>query len=190
LEAKVKINVQEWKKLHTVATTHDVSYYNTRPLRQFFGVREHDFGTSYYTFKGLVDAERGDKFAASSVATNHRRAEGEYKTSEEQAAKYRAAFAAWDSYGVPREVLFDMVDRTEQLLKEIGNLTRPGRGVFRPEDFKGGSTSFETWVHALRAHSRGRVHFKGKTLEQQEALIQAALKAAPMVFSKVLEVSP
>jgi hypothetical protein len=63
--------------------------------------------------------------------------------------------------------------------KTFAPLSYAGR-VFLPSDFKSGVCSPLHWIYVVRAHARGKVHFKGKTLEEQGAYVQKILEHAPV----------
>lgn len=73
---------------------------------------------------------------------------------------------------------------------ETGRLHAPGK-VFKAEDFKGGACSPLTWVYVLRAHFRKvpRIHLRC-TLDEQAAMMEAALREAPTLFAGLFSVEP
>jgi len=70
---------------------------------------------------------------------------------------------------------------------EAGRLHGPGK-VFKATDFRGGATSPLTWVYVLRAHFRKvpRLHLR-RTLDEQRAMLDAALREAPTLFAGLLD---
>lgn len=75
-------------------------------------------------------------------------------------------------------------------LLEAGRLHIPGK-VFKTADFKGGAVSPLTWVYVLRAHYRKvpRLHLR-RTLDEQAAMLAAALREAPTLLGGLLEPAP
>ena len=66
-------------------------------------------------------------------------------------------------------------------LYKLSSPSAPGWGIYVPDDFKGGTCHAATWFYAARAHARGKVHLKGRTLEEQGVFIERFLKFAPVL---------
>lgn len=66
----------------------------------------------------------------------------------------------------------------------------PKVAIFRVDDFKGGTVKESTWIYAIRAHLRGKVHLKGKTLEEQGVFIEKALARCPLLLGCLVEEKP
>ena len=69
---------------------------------------------------------------------------------------------------------------------EAARLRVPGH-VFKTEDFRGGAVDPTTWLYAMRAHYRKvpRLHLR-RTLDEQAALLEKALSAAPTLLAGLL----
>ena len=105
----------------------------------------------------------------------------------------RAALALLDAGvegRVSKEAAHDRWTLNMNCLLEAGRLHVPGK-VFKTADFKGGATSPLTWVYVLRAHCRKvpRLHLR-RTLDEQGAMLEAALREAPTLFAGLFEPSP
>ena len=77
-------------------------------------------------------------------------------------------------------------DRYRKAHCELSALETPGK-VYKHEDFKGGCVHPASFIYALRAHLRAnpRVHFHGKTLEQQELWLKKALEHSQVLRSVI-----
>jgi len=104
----------------------------------------------------------------------------------------RAALALLDAGvegRVSKEAAHDRWTMNMNCLLEAGRLHVPGK-VFKTADFKGGATSPLTWVYVLRAHCRKvpRLHLR-RTLDEQGAMLAAALREAPTLLAGLLDAS-
>lgn len=71
-------------------------------------------------------------------------------------------------------------DTTSNMYKLVSP-SAPGHGIYGPEDFKGGACDAATWFYVVRAHARGKVHLKGRTLEEQGVFVERFMKFAPLM---------
>lgn len=186
-----KLNIDKWNKLRLALERTGASYVNDAPLFKAMGIPVFDWRT-----RGLLkaiassktaDADRARRNAESHIELYRGYAAGKYNVKPEDQHVYAAVLADWDEGKLDPLALAEAFTQQDAICKEALYLTQPKRGVFHASDFKGGTVDLITWLYALRSHCRGRVHFKGKTSEQQEYFIQKALEKAPLLLGALLE---
>ena len=186
-----KLNIEKWNKLRMALERKGASYMNDAPLFRAMGIPVFDWRTRSL-LKAIVsaktaDTEQGRRRAESHIELYRGYAAGKYNVKPEDQQAYAAVLADWDTSKLDPQELAETFARQDAICKEALFLTQPKRGVFHADDFRGGSVDLITWLYALRAHCRGRLHFKGKTIEQQENFIKQAVEKAPLLLGALLE---
>lgn len=181
----MKLDTNKWFELYRDAVL-EVKYpWEIRgALLRRHGVREvpRDEWPVWLVLRDVTLGNRGGTMRMPAIAlleSFRGRADGRYHTDPASASAYRNALMLYDTSSVAPEAFVSVVDATEAIDKEIAALRALGKGS------KKGVYEIATWAHALRAHSRGRVHFHGKTLEEQADLVAKALAAAPTILGGV-----
>lgn len=126
--------------------------------------------------------------AAKSLAELRARLDGTKKPAyvqEEKLPRMREVLADIDAGRTTLDAVAERSKQADLRNSDMMHLRGP-RPIFSKDEFKGGAISAISWLYALRAHSRGKVHFHKKTLEQQGEWLEKAIKAAPKMFDGLL----
>jgi hypothetical protein len=188
-----KLNVEKWNKMRLALEGTGASYTNDAPLFAAVGIAVFDSRTRGL-LKAIVsaktaDTEQGRRRAESHIELYRGYAAGKYNVKPEDQQAYAAVLADWDAGRLDPSDLANVFAQQDVICKEALYLTQPKRGVFHASEFKGGTVDLITWLYVLRAQCREnpRLHLKGKTIEQQEQLVQKALDKAPKLLGALLE---
>lgn len=182
---KHRINHDEFRRTRSLLEGSGVGPHNLKPVFDVLGLQTRP-RLELHVVRYLADLDSQDprlaRTAVSVLETTRRRANGEYSTRPEDQVVYRKVLEEFDSGALTTAQAREIVSDDKAVSGLVARLRSPGP-VFKAEDFKGGSVDLLTWVYVLRAHCRGRVHFHGKTLEQQEDLLTKALEHGSLLLS-------
>ncbi len=176
------MTIENWRKLLCAINEGPVNYYNVGPIVRLRGYR----ALNYLEEIVWRDYYSDSSYAPAVLETIRCRSRGEYRTTPEEAAEYTRILEELDAGVLDPKWVRDTAEIHHGIKLEIAKLTSPG-WIFGKSFFAGGATTVATWVYALRAHARGKLHFPHNVpdLESQAGLLSRALQQCPIIFKGI-----